>query len=158
MKQVLLEITRLAIGQTIIVDKVALDTKDARVRQLRKIERAFKRAYNIDTEVLYVDSKDKLLIKNKKNKGYYHNIRKHIVIFLTNDIEANTKTLLHELTHAYQAKYMTTKYKASKNELVNGEVTYRNAWHERHARSSAAKLMDMDFTRNIAKIPAYKVA
>ena len=65
MKQVLLDITRLAIGQTIIVDKVALDTKDARVRQLRKIERAFKRAYNIDTEVLYVDSKDKLLIKNK---------------------------------------------------------------------------------------------
>lgn len=158
MKQILLDITRLAIGQTIIVDKVALDTTDARVRQLRRIERTFKRAYNVDTEVVYVDVKDKSLIKDKKTKGYYHNIRKHIVVFLTNDIEANAQTLLHELTHAYQAKYMSTKYKASKKELFDGKVTYRNAWHERHARSSAAKLMDMDFTRNIAKIPAYKVA
>lgn len=158
MKQVLLDITRLAIGQTIIVDKVALDITDARVKQLRRTERAFKRAYNIDTKVVYVDAKDKALIKDKKTKGYYHNIRKHIVVFLTNDIEKNTQTLLHELTHAYQAKYMEFKFKASKKELFNGEVSYRNAWHERHARSSAAKLMDMDFTRNIAKIPAYKVA
>lgn len=157
MKKTILEMTQLTIGQFYLVDKYSLDRTDKRVRHLSKIEKAFKKAYGVDTDVLYVDAKDKALIKSKKTNGYYHNIRKHIVVFLTNDIEANTRTLLHELTHAYQAKHMTAKYNASKRERLEGKVNYINSWHERHARSCADKLMSYGFTIDISSVPAYKV-
>lgn len=157
MKKTILEITQLTLGQFCLVDKYALSNTDRRVRQLRKTERAFKRAYKIDTEVLFVDAKDKALIKSKKTNGYYHNIRKHIVVFVTNDIQANTRTLLHELTHAYQMAYMMDRYKAAKKEQLEGKVSYINAWHERHARRCADLLIDGDYTRPLNKVAPYKV-
>lgn len=157
MKKTILQLTQLTLGQFYLVDRYALSSTDKRVKQLKQVERAFKRAYKIDTEVLYVDANDKALIKEKTTNGYYHNIRKHIVVFVTNDIQKNTVTLLHELTHAYQAKYMSDKYMQSKKDRLDGKVSYRNAWHERHARSCANVLSDMDFSRDIRRIPAYKV-
>lgn len=158
MKKKILEITQLTLGQFYLVDKYALSRSDKRVRELSKIEKAFKRAYKVDIDVVYIDNNDKSLIKGKNNNGYYHHLRKHIVIFVRNDFNATIKTLIHELTHAYQMKYMTDKMNESRRQLVNGEVSYRNAWHERHARSCSNILLDMDFSRDIKKIPAYKVA
>lgn len=157
-KKVALEVTQLTIGQFVLVNKYQLGNEDKRVKYLRKVERAFKKAYKIDTPVLYIDERDKALIAKKNKRGYRHNLKNEIVVFLTNDIDSNCKTLLHELTHAYQHKHMNTKFKASKKEYVNEEVTYRNAWHERHARRCADVLItNMDFTINLSTVKPYKV-
>ena len=141
MKKTLLTLTQLTVGRLALVDKYALDSKDARVKELKKVERLFSKTYNINAKVVYVDAKDKALIANKNTNGFRCNMTSKIVVFLTNDIVKNAETLLHELTHEYQATHMTTKFKASKKEYVSGEVSYRNSWHERHARACANRLI-----------------
>ena len=161
MKKTLLTLTQLTVGRLALVDKYALSNKDARVRELQKVERTFKSKYNVDVKVVYIDAKDKALIANKTVNGFRCNLTSKIVVFVTKDIVRNAETLLHELTHAYQSTHMTTKFKASKKQLVDGKVSYRNAWHERHARSCANKLIKEyansgRFHTQIRKAPAYK--
>lgn len=156
MKKTLLQLTQLTLGQFYLTDKYSLDRTDRRVRELRKTELAFKKAYNVDANVVFIDNKDKDLIANKNTRGYHNRIKNQVVIFLTNDIERNRETLLHELTHVYQMQHMTTKFNASKKQLVSGEVSYRNAWHERHARRCAKLLMQGDFTIALNRTAAYK--
>lgn len=156
MKKTLLQWTRLTVGQFYLVDKYSLDRTDCRVKQLVKTERAFKRAYGVDVKVAYVDDADKVLIAKQKTKGYHSTIKNQIVVFLTDDIERNRETLLHELVHAYQYQYMTNKFTASRKQLADEEVTYKNAWHERHARRCAKLLMQGDFTIALNKTAAYK--
>lgn len=163
MKKTLLTVTQLTVGRLALVDKYALDSKDARVRELRKIERLFNRTYNTNTKVVYVDDKDKALIAKDSVRGFRCNMTSKVVVFLTNDIDRNAQTLLHELTHVYQATHMTSKFKASKKEYVQGKVTYKNSWHERHARACANRLIQeyistRSFSTQINKAPAYKVA
>ena len=156
MKKTLLQLTQLTLGQFYLADKYSLDRTDRRVRELRKTELAFKKAYNVDANVVFIDNKDKDLIANKNTRGYHNRIKNQVVVFLTNDIERNRETLLHELTHVYQMQHMTTKFNASKKQLVSGEVSYRNAWHERHARRCAKLLMQGDFTIALNRTAAYK--
>lgn len=156
MKKTLLQLTQLTLGQFYLTDKYSLDRTDRRVRELRKTELAFKKAYNVDANVVFIDNKDKDLIANKNTRGYHNRIKNQVVVFLTNDIERNRETLLHELTHVYQMQHMTTKFNASKKQLVSGEVSYRNAWHERHARRCAKLLMQGDFTITLNRTAAYK--
>ena len=42
MKKTLLTLTQLTVGRLALVDKYALSNKDARVRELQKVERTFK--------------------------------------------------------------------------------------------------------------------
>lgn len=161
MKKTLLKLTQITVGRLALVDNYALTSKDARVKELQKVERTFKKTYNVDMKVVYVDAKDKALIADDSINGFRCNMTSKIVVFITNDLVKNAETLLHELTHAYQAKYMTKKFNASKKELIKGKVSYRNAWHERHARACANRLIqeyidNRCFYTQISKAPAYK--
>lgn len=156
MKKTLLQLTQLTVGQFYLADKYSVDRTDKRVKELRKTELAFKRAYNVTADVIFIENKDKDLIAGKNTRGYHNKIKNQVVVFLTNDIERNRETLLHELTHVYQMQHMTTKFNNSKKELVSGVVSYRNAWHERHARRCAKLLMQGDFTLALNRTAAYK--
>ena len=162
MKKTLLTVTQVTVGRLALVDKYSLDNTDARVKELRKVERLFKRTYSVDTKVVYIDSKDKALIAKSTTKGFRCSMTSKVVVFLTDDIVENAQTLLHELTHVYQATHMTAKFKASKKEYLLGKVVYRNSWHERHARGCSNRLIqeymsNKRFTTIIDKAPAYKV-
>ena len=156
MTKTLLQLTQLTVGQFYLADKYSVDRTDKRVKELRKTELAFKRAYNVTADVIFIENEDKDLIAGKNTRGYHNKIKNQVVVFLTNDIERNRETLLHELTHVYQMQHMTTKFNNSKKELVNGIVSYRNAWHERHARRCAKLLMQGDFTLALNRTAAYK--
>lgn len=125
----------------VVVSNFNMKEDDKRVKQLRKIERAFKRAYNVDTEVIFIDAKYKELVTKPSVNGYHNGGKHHIVVFITNDIRKNAVTLLHELTHAYQKKHMPREFKASRQAMDAGKVSYRNSWHETHARHCADLLI-----------------
>lgn len=122
-----------------IEDMFVLDNNNTNVRRLKKTEREFKKAYKLDGVVVkYVDPKGKAFLTSKESiKGYYNYGRKVAVVFVDGDVETNTKTLLHELTHAYQDKYMNKQFQSSHIALANKTVLYANAWHEKHARHCA---------------------
>ena len=121
----------------VVVNNFNMDSSDIRVKQLRKTERAFKRAYGVDTEVKYIDVKYKKYVTRPSVNGYHNGSKGHIVVFVDGDLRKNTVTLLHELTHAYQKKYMTIQFNASRYALANNKVSYRDSWHEVHSRHCA---------------------
>ena len=123
--------------KNIVVENFTMNSSDTRVKQLRKTERAFKRAYGVDTEVKYIDVKYKEFVTRPSVNGYNNGSKGHIVVFVDGDLRKNTVTLLHELTHAYQMKYMTREFNASRHALANKKVSYRDSWHEVHARHCA---------------------
>ena len=123
--------------KSIVVNNFNMDSKDIRVKQLRKTEIAFKRAYGVDTQVKYIDAKYKELVTRPGVNGYHNGVKGHIVVFVDNNLERNKVTLLHELTHAYQRKYMFKQFDASKKALSMKKVSYRDSWHETHARHCA---------------------
>lgn len=123
--------------KNIVVSNFNMDNNDPRVRQLRKTERAFKKAYGVDTEVKYIDVKYKELVTRPTVNGYHNGVKGHIVVFVDGNLNKNTITLLHELTHAYQKKYMFKQFHASKLALANNKVSYIDSWHEVHARHCA---------------------
>lgn len=123
--------------KNVVVNNFNMDSNDVRVRQLRKTERAFKSAYGVDTEVKYIDVKYKELVTRPTVNGYHNGNKGHIVVFIDGNLKKNTVTLLHELTHAYQKKYMTRQFNASRQALANNKVSYKDAWHEVHARHCA---------------------
>lgn len=122
------------------IDLYELPNTDKRVRRLRRIERETKRIYNIDTRVIYIDSKYKKLLIKDSVRGYYNTKNNYAVIFVTEDYKQNVKTLCHELTHAYQSMYMSEAYTKSMEELKQGKTTYKKAWHEVHARTEASAM------------------
>ena len=111
--------------------------EDKRVAYLMKIEKKFKATYKVDVDVRYVDAKHKNSMVRKGVRGYYRRSNDRVVVFINKDLKANTITLLHELTHAYQSAYMTDMYTTSTKDLKSGKVSYKDAWHERHARHTA---------------------
>ena len=123
--------------KSVVVSNFNMDNNDIRVKQLRKTEIAFKRAYGVNTEVKYIDAKYKEFVTRPTVRGYHDGNKGHIVVFVTNDLKRNTITLLHELTHAFQKKYMTRQFNASRQALANNKVSYRDSWHEVHARHCA---------------------
>ena len=123
--------------KNIVVGNFTMSSDDRRVRHLMKVERAFKKAYNVDTEVKYIDAKYKEYVTRPTVNGYHNGNKGHIVVFVDGNLKKNTVTLLHELTHAYQKKYMFRQFNASRIALANNEVSYRDAWHEVHARHCA---------------------
>ena len=116
---------------------LTMGASDKRVAALKKIERQFKKAYKVKVEVKYVDGKYNITA----SRGYHHR-RGVVVVYVTNDLRANTKTLLHELTHAYQYQFMNKKFMASTKAMAAGKVTYKNSWHETHARHTADILIE----------------
>lgn len=123
--------------KNVVVNNFNMSENDVRVRQLRKTEKAFKKAYGVDTEVKYIDVKYKELVTKPNVNGYHNGVKGHIVVFVDNNLNKNKVTLLHELTHAYQRKYMFKQFNASKIALANKKVSYRDSWHETHARHCA---------------------
>lgn len=121
----------------VVVSNFNMKEDDKRVKTLRKLERQFKRAYNVDTEVIFIDAKYKELVTRPGVNGYHNGNKHHIVVFITNDIRKNAVTLLHELTHAFQKKHMPREFKASRLAMDTGRVSYRDSWHEVHARHCA---------------------
>lgn len=123
--------------KNIVVENFTMDSDDRRVRHLMKVERAFKRAYGVNTEVKYIDAKYKEFVTRPTVNGYHNGAKQHIVVFVNDNLDRNVITLLHELTHAYQKKYMTRQFNASRQALANNKVSYRDSWHEVHARHCA---------------------
>ena len=133
------------------------DTKA--VRELKVVERAFKRAYKVDVEVRYVDAQYRELYKKKTVNGYYVSKRDVVVVFINGDTQRNKETLLHELTHAYQAQYMTKKFETSVRQKAQGKVSYWDSWHETHARHCARLLVNsLDFSIDLRVAESYGLA
>ena len=91
--------------KTIALEVAEVNNNNKHVVELVKIEKAFKRAYKITKNVRYVDVKAKGFITKPNVKGYHAD--SEIVVFLDGNLRKNAETLLHELTHAYQAQHMT---------------------------------------------------
>lgn len=124
------------------IETLALSDDNKYVKELKKTERKFKRAYKLDTRVVYIDVKHKELITDPNNRGLYNRGAKCAIVFIDGNLERNKRTLLHELTHGYQDRYMHKKYIASVIALKEKKVKYEDSWHEEHARHCADLLMN----------------
>lgn len=126
----------------IAIETLGLSDNNLYVKELRKIERKFKRAYKLDTRVVYVDVKHRFLITDPTHRGLYNRGAKCAIVFIDGNLKNNKRTLLHELTHGYQDKYIHRKYISSVQALKEERVTYKDSWHEKHARHCADLLMN----------------
>lgn len=154
------ELKQITIGQFILADKLAFDKTDKKIKDLCKVERAFKRAYKIQIEVLYIDVKHKSKIARKNVKGYRQPLKNQIVVFIDNNVLRNVETLLHELTHEYQERYMNKQYIKSKEALNKNKTkeAYNNSWHEKHARHCAKLLVNsFDFSLDLKNAFDYTI-
>lgn len=104
------------------------------VLRVLKYKEMIRKAFAVEVKILICKRKK----GHEKVNGYYRDRTKTIVIYHSKDM---VKTLLHELTHAFQYKYM--KY------MMEDETLYRttrqdNYWDrpiERHARLAANSIM-----------------
>lgn len=143
--------------KTIAIEVGELDTNNNDVAELVKLEQAFKRAYKVTKNVRYVKVNAKEYITRPGVKGYHS--EKEIVVFVDGHLRRNAETLLHELTHAYQKQHMTRQFKISRNQLSKGEVSYRDSWHETHARHCANLLINsFDFSLSLGEAMQYSIA
>lgn len=153
----LLKKTIKKVVKTIALEVASIDDNNKHVTELVKIEKAFKRAYRVTKEVRYVDVKAKEFITRPTVKGYHS--EDEIVVFLDGNLRRNAETLLHELTHAYQAQHMTRQFKISKRQLKTGQVSYKDSWHETHARHCAMLLINtLDFSIDLDYALDYVIA
>ena len=142
----------------LVLEVGTLNRSNKEIAQLIKVEGAFKRAYRVDAEVKYVDAKYRNYIRPNV-RGYHSGKNNMIVVFVDGNTRRNAETLLHELTHAYQNKYMHKQLKKSKMLLNNNMVTYRDAWHEEHARHCAKLLINtFDFSLDLNNAMDYIIA
>lgn len=139
---------------------MTLGSDNKKVAYLKKMERAFKRAYKINVQVKYIDIKHSKSMTGKSTiKGYHRGGDSVVVVFVSDSKMKDTKTLFHELTHAYQYQKMTSKFKASRQQLKDNKVSYYNSWHERHARHCAELLVNsFDFSLNLEDTMNYNIA
>lgn len=143
--------------KTIALEVAEVNNNNKHVVELVKIEKAFKRAYKITKNVRYVDVKAKGFITKPNVKGYHAD--SEIVVFLDGNLRKNAETLLHELTHAYQAQHMTRQFKASRQQMKTGQVSYKHSWHETHARHCAKLLINtLDFSLDLHSAMDYVIA
>lgn len=143
--------------KTIALEVAEVNNNNKHVVELVKIEKAFKRAYKITKNVRYVDVKAKGFITKPNVKGYHAD--SEIVVFLDGNLRKNAETLLHELTHAYQAQHMTRQFKASRQQMKTGQVSYKHSWHETHARYCAKLLINtLDFSLDLHYAMDYVIA
>ena len=143
--------------KTIALEVAEVNNNNKHVVELVKIEKAFKRAYKITKNVRYVDVKAKGFITKPNVKGYHAD--SEIVVFLDGNLRKNAETLLHELTHAYQAQHMTRQFKASRQQMKTGQVSYKHSWHETHARHCAKLLIKtLDFSLDLHYAMDYVIA
>ena len=143
--------------KTIALEVAEVNNNNKHVVELVKIEKAFKRAYKITKNVRYVDVKAKGFITKPNVKGYHAD--SEIVVFLDGNLRKNAETLLHELTHAYQAQHMTRQFKASRQQMKTGQVSYKHSWHETHARHCAKLLINtLDFSLDLHYAMDYVIA
>ena len=143
--------------KTIALEVAEENNNNKHVVELVKIEKAFKRAYKITKNVRYVDVKAKGFITKPNVKGYHAD--SEIVVFLDGNLRKNAETLLHELTHAYQAQHMTRQFKASRQQMKTGQVSYKHSWHETHARHCAKLLINtLDFSLDLHYAMDYVIA
>ena len=143
--------------KTIALEVASIDDNNKHVTELVKIEKAFKKAYRITKNVRYVDVKAKGFITKPNVRGYHAD--SEIVVFLDGNLRKNAETLLHELTHAYQAQHMTRQFKASKQQMKSGQVSYKDSWHETHARHCAKLLINtLDFSLDLHYALDYVIA
>ena len=143
--------------KTIALEVAEVNNNNKHVVELVKIEKAFKRAYKITKNVRYVDVKAKGFITKPNVKGYHAD--SEIVVFLDGNLRKNAETLLHELTHAYQAQRMTRQFKASRQQMKTGQVSYKHSWHETHARHCAKLLINtLDFSLDLHYAMDYVIA
>lgn len=134
--------------KTIALEVAEVNDNNKHVVELVKIEKAFKRAYKITKNVRYVDVKAKEFITKPNVRGYH--AESEIVVFLDGNLRKNAETLLHELTHAYQAQHMTRQFKVSRQQMKTGQVSYKHSWHETHARHCAKLLINtLDFSLDL---------
>lgn len=136
-----------------------INDNDARVKILRKYERAFKKAYGVNVEVRFLEAKHaKSMFIDKEIRGYYSPKRKLAIVFLDNDGYKIKRTLFHELTHAYQHQKMSRKFAESRKLLREEKVTYEDSWHERHARHCAEILVNTeDYSFNLKYAENYEL-
>lgn len=128
------------------------------IEYLTKIEKAFKKSYKVTTTVRYIDSKYKDVIRPGVN-GFYSKDKNEIIVFISGDIKRETRTLLHELTHAYQCKFMTKMFVKSTELKKAGKISYRDSWHETHARHCANLLANtLDFNLDLRSAFDYSLA
>ena len=143
--------------KTIALEVAEVNNNNKHVVELVKIEKAFKRAYKITKNVRYVDVKAKGFITKPNVKGYHAD--SEIVVFLDGNLRKNAETLLHELTHAYQAQHMTRQFKASRQQMKTGQVSCKHSWHETHARHCAKLLINtLDFSLDLHYAMDYVIA
>ena len=143
--------------KTIALEVAEVNNNNKHVVELVKIEKAFKRAYKITKNVRYVDVKAKGFITKPNVKGYHAD--SEIVVFLDGNLRKNAETLLHELTLAYQAQHMTRQFKASRQQMKTGQVSYKHSWHETHARHCAKLLINtIDYSLDIHYAMDYVIA
>ena len=143
--------------KTIALEVAEVNNNNKHVVELVKIEKAFKRAYKITKNVRYVDVKAKGFITKPNVKGYHAD--SEIVVFLDGNLRKNAETLLHELTHAYQAQHMTRQFKASRQQMKTGQVSYKHSWHETHARHCAKlPINTLDFSLDLHYAMDYVIA
>ena len=143
--------------KTIALEVAEVNNNNKHVVELVKIEKAFKRAYKITKNVRYVDVKAKGFITKPNVKGYHAD--SEIVVFLDGNLRKNAETLLHELTHAYQAQHMTRQFKASRQQMKTGQVSYKHSWHETNARHCAKLLINtLDFSLDLHYAMDYVIA
>ena len=142
--------------KTIALEVAEVNNNNKHVVELVKIEKAFKRAYKITKNVRYVDVKAKGFITKPNVKGYHADSE---IVFLDGNLRKNAETLLHELTHAYQAQHMTRQFKASRQQMKTGQVSYKHSWHETHARHCAKLLINtLDFSLDLHYAMDYVIA
>ncbi|MEG1494696.1 MAG: hypothetical protein RR406_00130 [Bacilli bacterium] len=132
--------TKQLINMTMLVKQYEMDRKECKV--FRRTATCIKKDLKLDTEIIFVNSKDKKNFTSPNINGIYNDLTKRIIIFIDNkrSIDDIVYTIIHELTHAYQDKYMHDKYKKSLKELRSKKVSYKNSWHEKHANETAKRL------------------
>lgn len=123
---------------------------------LIKREVRFKKTYKVYPSVYYISGIHRsALSQGPRVRGLYRADLNLVVVFIDEGITENKnaiRTLYHELTHAYQAMYMTNRLIVSCTRLEYGMIEYKNAWHERHARGCAQYLLDNGLVEDIKKI------
>lgn len=134
----------ITIKQNIIKDTCPKLNKDNNriVKKLVSKEITFKTKHDLDCTILYIDVKYRKHIRPKA-RGFYNTKLNEIVVFvdISEEYDRILETLYHELTHAYQYKYMNKKYMNSCKELKTGNKSYKNSWHEIHAKQTALSLI-----------------
>lgn len=140
-----LKSTRQLINMTLLASSYDMGSTDPQVRRLKRLAAKAKRDLKLDNKVFFVNVKDRKNFSDSKGlNGFYNNVTKEIVVFVGHNSERRVaETLLHELTHAYQDTHMNAKYKKSNADLKAKKTTYRDCWHERHARANATRLINI---------------